>query len=94
MRNDLRSRRRAAVAATALALLDSRRRDVLAMLASCEEDPKGIPLWPEIWRDEDGVHIDRFVRTEEGNIRLDETGPRVEEAVIRPTVIPDWIAYG
>jgi hypothetical protein len=94
MRNDLRSRRRAAVAAVALALLDSRRHDVLSMLASCEEDPKGIPLWPEIWRDEDGIHIDRFVRTDQGNIRLDGVGPQIEQAVIHPTVIPDWIAYG
>lgn len=94
MRNDLRTRYRAWISDAVRALLEKRRSDVLAMLASCDVDPKDVPKWPEIWRDEEGVHIDRFMRTEDGRIRRDDFGFMVEESVIQPTVIPDWIAYG
>lgn len=94
MRNDLRTRYRAWMSDAARALLEKRRADVLAMLASCGVDPTDVPLWPEIWRDGDGVHIDRFMRTEDGRLRRDDFGFMVEESVIQPTVIPDWIAYG
>lgn len=94
MRNDMRSERRARTAGAVLSLLEKRRRDVLTMLASCEVDPRDIPRWPEIWREEDGVHIDRYMRNEHGNIRRDDVGPMVEEAIISPAFVPDWIAYG
>lgn len=93
MRNDERTWHRAWVADVVRALLEKRRREVLAMLASCDVNPRDIPLWPEIWREEDGVHIDRYMRNEHGSIRKDDIGPMVEEAVISPAFVPDWIAY-
>lgn len=94
MRNDLRTRNRAWMADAVRALLEKRNADVLDMLASCGVSPTDVPRWPEIWRDEEGVHIDLFMRTEDGRLRRDDFGAMVEEGVIHPTVIPDWIAYG
>jgi hypothetical protein len=94
MRNDMRTMLRTEVSESVRALLEKRRKDVLAMLASCGVDPMAIPRWPEIWRDEEGIHIDRYMRTEDGRLRRDDFGFMVEESVIQPTVIPDWIAYG
>lgn len=93
MRNDLRSRRRAHVAALAMSLLESRKQDVMEMLGSCGVSPQDVPLWPALWRDEGGVHIDRYVRNEEGNIRVEDGWPVIREEVIQPSVIPEWIAH-
>lgn len=89
----MRSRYRAWIADASRALLEKRRQDVVTMLTSCGVDPLDVPKWPEIWREEDGVHIDRFLRNEKGAIRRDDAGFMIEEAVITPAAIPDWIPF-
>lgn len=93
MRNDARARCRVWMASATQALLEKRRQDVLDMLISCDVDPGDIPRWPEVWREEDGVHIDRFMRDESGALRRDDIGFLIEEAVLTPAVIPDWIPF-
>lgn len=80
--------------ATALQrLLMQRRGDIIEMLNSCGVDPYTIPLWPEIWREGQRVHLDRYMLTEGGGIRRGSFGPMVEEFVIEPDLIPSWIPF-
>jgi len=84
----------ARVADAAVRLLERRRQEVNAMLRSCGVDPRTVPLWPEIWREGDVVHIDRFMFDGRGRVRRDNRGVMVEECEICPDVIPDWIPFG
>jgi hypothetical protein len=84
----------ARVATVVQRLLDKRAREVIEMLESCGVQLGIIPLWPEIWREKDGVHVDRFMLTAEGCVRRDGHGPMIEEFVIQPDRVPDWIPFG
>lgn len=97
MRNDARSRLRAQLAESVLALWGQRRQEIVAMVRSCGLEPNQIPLGSQLWREGDRIHLDRFVcDPESGNVIFSEKlqGPLTEEFTIEPESIPHWIPSG
>lgn len=93
MRNDLRTRLRAQVADAVRALHEERRVELVGILLDCGVDVHSIARHGSMWRDEEGLHLDRYLRTEDGRIRHEGDDPLTEEFVVRPEWIPDWVPF-
>lgn len=81
------------VADAVVKLMEQRRRESVTMLKSCGVDPATVPLWTDMWREGQQVHIERFMFDEGGRLRRDDHGLMIEEFTIEPDVVPDWIPF-
>lgn len=94
MRNDLRTRLRVQMGEAVRSLHEKRRLEMVDILRRSGVDVRSIPRDCDMWRDEEGLHLDRFTYTEDGKIRLDGGEPLIEEFTVKPDRIPDWIPFG